>query len=223
MSATLVLQHGPLGPPCLLDDWAGARGIPLDIHRMDEGSPTPALDERPALVSLGSHHSPTDADEPEVAAEAKLMDEALRRDIPVLGLCFGGQMLALALGATVERAPAPELGWHRVKSVAPDVIAHGPWLQWHFDRFTLPPGSELLATSDAGVQAFRRGRDLGVQFHPESTIEVVRAWAVVDEDRLAALGISHGPSLVERGRRHAAMARQAAFTLFDAFWRGVHR
>jgi GMP synthase-like glutamine amidotransferase len=119
----------------------------------------------------------------------------------------------------IEKAPQPELGWHTVDSLAPDVVPPGPWLQWHYDRFTVPPGAELLATSAAGPQAFIHGRHLGVQFHPESTIEIVRSWARSDQDRVRALGIGDGGALLERGRRHATAARSAAFDLFDAFWR----
>jgi GMP synthase-like glutamine amidotransferase len=144
--------------------------------------------------------------------------EAVRRDVPVLGLCFGGQMLAKVLGGTIERAPAPELGWYAIETVDPAVVPAGPWLQWHFDAFTLPPGAEQLAVSDAGVQAFAHGPHLGVQFHPESTIEIVRRWAQADRERLRALGIDDGEALLERGRKHAEEAKAAAFELFDAFW-----
>jgi GMP synthase-like glutamine amidotransferase len=92
-----------------------------------------------------------------------------------------------------------------------------PWLQWHFDAFTLPPGAEQPAVSDAGVQAFAHGPHLGVQFHPESTIDIVRRWAHAHRERLRTLGIDDGEGLLERGRRRAEEARAAAFELFDAF------
>jgi GMP synthase-like glutamine amidotransferase len=128
-------------------------------------------------------------------------------------------MLAKALGGEIEKAPHPELGWHAIDSAAPEIVPPGPWLQWHFDRFTVPAGAELLATSAAGPQAFTHGRHLGVQFHPESTIEIVRAWARSDDERVRALGIGDGQTLLERGRGHATAAVSAAFDLFDAFWR----
>jgi GMP synthase-like glutamine amidotransferase len=140
----------------------------------------------------------------------------------VLGLCYGGQVLAQVLGGNVERAPEPELGWHPVQTTAPATIDEGPWLQWHYDRFTVPPGAEVLATSPQAVQAFARGRHLGVQFHPESTIEIAREWARLDGERLSALGIDDGEALLARGRPHADAARRAAFQLFDAFWERRH-
>ena len=215
----LILQHGEWGPPGVLGDWAAARCIELEIHTAHSGAPLPALNGQAFIASLGSPHNPADVHIPEVAAELAYVEQAIARDIPVLGLCFGGQMLARALGGEIEKAPHPELGWHAIDSVAPEIVPPGPWLQWHFDRFTVPAGAELLATSAAGPQAFTHGRHLGVQFHPESTIEIVRRWARSDDERVRALGIGDGEALLERGRRHATAAVSAAFDLFDAFWR----
>ena len=215
----LILQHGDKGPPGVLGDWAAARGIELQIHHATSGAPLPALDGHAFVASLGSPHNPADVHIPEIAAELAYVEQALARDIPVLGLCFGGQMLAKALGGEIEKAPHPELGWHAIDSAAPEIVPPGPWLQWHYDRFTVPAGAELLATSAAGPQAFTHGRHLGVQFHPESTIEIVRTWARSGDERVRALGIGDGEALLERGRRHATAAVGAAFDLFDAFWR----
>jgi len=215
----LILQHGDSGPPGVLGDWAAARGIELEIHHAQSGAPLPALNGQAFIASLGSPHNPADLHIPEVAAELAYVEQAIARDIPVLGLCFGGQMLAKALGGEIEKAPHPELGWHAIDSAAPEIVPPGPWLQWHFDRFTVPTGAELLATSAAGPQAFTHGRHLGVQFHPESTIEIVRSWARSDDERVRALGIGDGHALLERGRGHATAAVSAAFDLFDAFWR----
>jgi GMP synthase-like glutamine amidotransferase len=214
----LILQHGDWGPPGVLAEWADARDIAFDVHHAERDGELPPHDGRAFVASLGSPHNPGDLDVPQVQAEMQWLREAVRYDVPVLGLCFGGQALAAALGGEIERAPQPELGWHRIRSSAPDLVPEGPWLQWHFDRFTLPPGAEQLAESDAGVQAFRLGRHLGVQFHPESTIEIVEVWARADRERLAALGIDDGEALLERGRHHEAAARDAAFRLVDAFW-----
>lgn len=97
--------------------------------------------------------------------------------IPQLGICFGGQMLAAALGGSVTRAPAPEIGWHLVHTDAPGLIDAGPWFQWHFDRFTPPPGlGTVLARTALAPQAWRAGRTLGLQFHPEVTTTVLESW-----------------------------------------------
>jgi GMP synthase-like glutamine amidotransferase len=218
MSGTaLILQHGETAPPGLLARWCVARGVPYAIHHAGSG-PLPALDGQPFVASLGSKHNPDDAHVGEVAAERAFLTDALARDVPVLGLCFGGQMLSSVLGGMIDDAPEPELGWHAVQTEDDDVVPGGPWLQWHFHRFSVPAGAQALATSPVGPQAFAHGRHLGVQFHPESTIEIVTAWARADRERLAALGIDDGETRLERGRRHAEAAAAAAFDLFDAFW-----
>jgi GMP synthase-like glutamine amidotransferase len=213
----LILQHGDTGPPGLLARWCVARSVPYAIHR--PGQPFPALNGQPFVASLGWRHNPDDTDVAEVAAERAFVQDAVARDIPVLGLCFGGQLLAAVLGGTIDRAPAPELGWHAIDTLDADTVPGGPWLQWHYDRFAVPDGATTLATSAVGPQAFAHGRHLGVQFHPESTIEIVANWARADRERLAAHGIDDGEALLERGRRHADAAAAAAFDLFDAFWR----
>lgn len=215
----LILQHGDWGPPALLADWLRQRAIPFEIHRTWLGRDWPAVEGRAFVASLGSPHSPLDAArEPEVARELELLRDCVARDVPLLGLCFGGQMVAAALGGTVEEAPRPEVGWHTVESDDAEQIPVGPWLQWHYCRFTVPPGATELARSAAGPQAFRHGRHLAVQFHPESTIEIVRAWALTDQERLDRLGLGDGGALLDSGAGHAAAASAAAFQLFDAFW-----
>ncbi|WP_081691236.1 type 1 glutamine amidotransferase [Conexibacter woesei] len=218
-SKALFLQHGDWGPPGLLAEWADARGIAYDVHHAKHGAPLPELNGQLFIASLGSPHNPNDTDVPEVAAELGYLQDAVAQDIPVLGLCFGGQMLSSALGGTVETAPRREIAWHRIDSTDTEQIPEGPWLQWHFDRFTLPPGAQQLASSPAGVQAFAHGRHLGVQFHPESTIDIVMQWAHAEDARLEDLSVADREQLLEDGRDHADAAATAAFDLFDAFWR----
>ena len=134
----------------------------------------------------------------------------------MLGLCFGGQALAAALGAAVETAPQPELGWTTIETDDPERIPAGPWLEWHFDRFAVPPGATEVARTGAAPQAFRHGRHLGVQFHPESTVEIVARWATSDAERLAALGLD-GDALIAATEDERAAARDAAFAFFDGF------
>ncbi len=215
----LIRQHGDTDPPGLLGEWAQARRIPFEVSRSDRGEPLPELDGRPFIASLGSQYGPLDLDIPAVRDELELVEQATRRGIPVLGLCYGAQVLAKVLGGKIEPAPEPEIAWHRIESLAPELIDEGPWLQWHYQRFTLPPGARALARSARALQAFAYGPHLGVQFHPEATVETVLTWACNDRERLATVGIEDGEALVRRGHGHAARAREAAMRLFDGFWR----
>jgi GMP synthase-like glutamine amidotransferase len=198
-----------------------ARGLRAEVVRDWRAHAQVDPEDHAFVASLGSWRSPREAGEPDVAAELDLLRRAVDADVPVLGLCYGGQALAAVLGGTVERTPRPELGWHEVETADPSVVAPGPWLQWHFERFTVPPGAEELARSPTGPQAFRRGPHLGVQFHPESTVEIVERWARADAQRLAELGLEDAEAGLAAGRGHAEAAREAAFRLFDAFWAGA--
>ncbi len=233
MRPGLVLQHGPTSPPGLFGEWAQARGVAVEVHETFSDAdapyatgparPMPEIDGRPFVCCLGSKHSPLDRDVPVVAATIDLIARAVDRAIPVLGLCYGGQVLADVLGGAVEPAPQPELGWYHVESHDPDLIAPGPWLEWHYQRFTLPPGARELARSEAGVQAFTSGPHLATQFHPESTIEIVGGWARSDRERLAALGVTDAEQRLEAGRDGAGAARANALALFDGFWTRAQR
>jgi GMP synthase-like glutamine amidotransferase len=207
----LLLQHGDYGPPGLLAEWLDERGIAYDLHRTYVGVPMPADPSGYAfVVSLGYDRNPNETDEPAVAAELVLLRRAVELDVPVLGLCFGGQALAAVLGGRVETAPEPEVGWTTIETDEPELVPPGPWLEWHFERFTTPPGATEIARTDRATQAFRHGRHLGVQFHPETTVEIVEQWRESDRERVGDVDIDATPE------RRAA-ARDATFTLFDGF------
>ncbi|WCB96152.1 hypothetical protein DSM104299_04908 [Baekduia alba] len=212
--AALVLEHDPDAPAGLLGAWARERGVALEV--VPAGAPIPDPAARPFLVSLGAEASAFDDTVPWLAAERAALDRALDRDVPILGICFGAQHLARALGGAVARADRAEVGWLAVESLAPDVVPHGPWLQWHRDRFTLPPGAELLARSPACDQAFRVGPHLGVQFHPEVTPAIALEWGTH-----YPASVAEGDTTLEAvragGETHAAGARVRAYALFDAF------
>jgi GMP synthase-like glutamine amidotransferase len=130
----------------------------------------------------------------------------------VLGICFGAQALAAALGGRVHRLPERELGWVTVESADPERIAAGPWLTWHEDGIELPPLAYELARNRFGVQAFCHCRHLAVQFHPEVDAGIVADWARGDAppelDRAA---------LLRATERHLPAAAAAAARLFDGF------
>lgn len=149
--------------------------------------------------------------------ELKWIKDAIENDIPVLGICFGGQLMARALGGSVARGPRPELGWHFIHSKEPDLISIGPWFQFHYDRWQLPPGAKELAVSPVASQAFSYRRSLALQFHPELDREVLEGWLIWDgRDELIEDG--QNPDVVlEQTIALEKVSRQRAFELVDNF------
>jgi GMP synthase-like glutamine amidotransferase len=145
-----------------------------------------------------------------IGDEIAFARSAISLGVPALGICFGGQMLAAAIGGSVSSAPAPEIGWISVSTAAPDLIEPGPWFAWHFDRFTLPSGVDVLARTCLANQAFSVGRALGLQFHPEVNEEVLESWlAAGGEAELAEVGVDATALLTQTRRLTAAAAARA--------------
>jgi GMP synthase (glutamine-hydrolysing) len=213
MSA-LFISHEADVLPGYLGEAAERRGIAVDVCDLWDGATLPEPGAHDLIVPLGSAEAAYDDTVPWLAAELDLLRRAAAADVPIFGVCFGAQALARALGGTVTRASTPEIGWYEVETEHPDIIAPGPWLEWHFDTLVPPSGACILARSAAGVQAWRRDRQLCVQFHPEVTPAILDLWIASSGDELADKGID-----VERLRRQttqlAPHARAAAHRLFD--------
>jgi GMP synthase-like glutamine amidotransferase len=181
--------------------------------------PWPDPTQFDAIAPLGAEHSVHASRDPWIAPQIAFLRAAHANDVPVLGLCFGGQALAAALGGDVRLAPAPEIGWVELESLDGGTVGPGPWFSWHHDTFTLPPGAEELARTAACPHAFRLGRSVGLQFHPEATPEIVEGWMRGGRETLAAHRIDAG-ALREATRAGAAANRDRAFALFDAIAAG---
>ena len=212
-----VLRMQATAPQGLLEDWSTARGIALDVIALEDG-PLPAPD--PAThafaVVLGSGSSlardlPPWADD--VLSWLRAADTAC---LPVLGICFGAQALAAALGGSVHRLASPEIGWVEVDSVDAERVPAGPWIAWHEDGLRPPPLAYELASNAFGTQAFCLRRHLGVQFHPEATQEIVEGWAATPRSRLGETGQTIA-DLRAASREHGAAAVLRAERLFDGF------
>ena len=155
-----------------------ARGAELSVHLFPKDGPLPGLDGVDHVVVLGAIWSVYDdsADRAWIAEELAWLRQADEAGVPVLGICFGAQALAAALGGRVEAAPRKEIGWRLIDSFDPGLIPPGPWLEFHGDRCLLPRRARVLARNDVGVQAFMVGRHLAVQFHPEADGDQLRLW-----------------------------------------------
>lgn len=136
---------------------------------------------------------------------------------PILGICFGGQLMARALGGSVSPAPSGEIGWTSLLSDDESLIPVGPWFQWHFDRWTLPPRAIEIARSTRASQAFVQGRTLALQFHPEIVESSLRSWLIDGgSDQLRKDG-QDPQILIAMTARESAASAERAYTLVDTF------
>ena len=187
----LVFQHVPYEPLGTLDPLlkeAGFRIRYVNFGRMPEQRPDLARYE--ALIVLGG---PMNADQidsfPNLVTEVEIIREAVARDMSVLGICLGAQLLAKALGGSVARNASREIGWYDVELTEagrsdPVLAKFAPRqevFQWHEDGITLPDEVECLAGSPASsVQAFRHGEHIyGFQFHLEANRPLIERWLTV--------------------------------------------
>jgi GMP synthase-like glutamine amidotransferase len=200
------------------------RGYAFTDFLREQHAQWPSLDGFDLVVALGSGWSTywDHVAEP-VLAEQLLMQEAMARDIPVLGVCFGGQQLSRALGGVVTKAQSTEIGWFSVENVpetaqiAPKILFDGPWMQWHYDSFSVPSGATALAQSPAGPQAFVCGRALGLQFHPEATETIVKMWSSGEGvEELSSQGID-ADDLLSTTRHHQSDSEERCDALIDWF------
>ena len=227
-----MLAHEPLGTSAVVGERLAQRGydvhehvVTADLDRPNDAVPFPDEADYDVLVPMGSIRSLTDTGEIDswIFAEMDMMRAARRRGTPILGVCFGSQLLAASFGGAVEPAPVPEIGWYEIHEPdgspngARNPIGPGPWFQWHHDRFTPPPGAEVLAVNESAVQLFRLGRCVGTQFHPEVTYAHVESFLTGADDEYLA---EHGQSrteLLESLRRHEERNRRQCHALVDWF------
>ena len=213
---TLILQHEEPTPPGLMTDWLAEQSAQVEVFRIDDGEDHKDARDYDLIVSLGSEFAAFDDSIAFVQPEVKLYKDAIDAGVPILGLCFGGQMLARVLGSRLFRSEHAEIGWLPVRTHDPELVSTGPWFQWHFDSFTPPPGATLIAETDAAPQAFVAGRSMGLQFHPEVTPEIMDEWVRAYPHELEAEGVDP-QGLLDETRRRAAQARQTTWRLLNSF------
>ena len=218
MKRALILRHHDEDRPGLIGEAFETRGYELEVALMDSSSSTPSLDGADVLVILGSKCAVYDH-EVEAAwfgRELDLIAQADRREIPILGICFGAQALCRHHGGVVSRALNGEVGWFNVDVVDGVALPRGPWFEFHFDACSLPEGAEIWATSELAVQAFAIGRNVGVQFHPEIDESQLADWLAADPHESRDLGLDT-KALLEETARETPAARGRALSLVDLF------
>ena len=221
MAHGLVLQNDTLDPPALLGDWLDERGIPFEVARVFEDGVPPDPRRFDWIASMGSRHSVNATDPDWIPAEVGFLREAVAEDVPVLGICFGGQALAAALGGEISLAEPPAVGWFETQTSEPELVSPGPWLHFNSERFAVPDGATLIASLGESASAFRVGPHLGLQFHPEATPALAGRWGDHYTEWLAENGLLTPAGIREQASAQSDEIGPRAFALFDAWWAGV--
>lgn len=189
-----------------IDAWRDTRvvdllaGEPLDLRSAEAGDPIPT-DARPfsavivgggliAVAEAGRHAFMRD--------ELRLIESALEANVPYLGMCLGGQLLAHVLGAPI-RGGAPEVGYCAIEPTDPELEELSHVFQWHWEGFGLPSGATRLARSPAfDTQAFRYARALALQFHPDVRAKDVPDWLARFPSERGAVDLAEQMALADR-------------------------
>ncbi len=199
----LVIANGDDADPGVVGERLRDHGFVLTMAAREDPGAWPELGGLDLVLLLGSDWSVYwDHVAPSVEAEVELVRRSHESGLAVLGICFGAQVVATALGGRAERGAREQIGWFDVESDVP-AIGAGPWMQWHYDVCVVPPGAVELARDELCPQAFQLGRTLATQFHPEATPEIVARWSSgAGHEELAALGRT-AQELVADTRAHA--------------------
>ena len=219
MREIVVLQHAECETLGSIAAALAAAGLSARVVRSFDGEPVPQeLERESGLVLMGGPMGVCDQLRyPFLSDEMRLIEQAMRRGVPVLGVCLGSQLLASALGAPVMKGPKKEIGWHTVR-LAAEAQADPLWsgapaeftaLHWHGDVFRLPAGAVRLASSDlTECQAFRSGnKSYGILFHMEATRTMIETWIGAFSQELAAEKIDGHRLLAEEPQHRAAIDR----------------
>lgn len=232
MKKLLVLQHvqheilGTLNP---LLKRAGFRIRYVNFARHPDAQPK--FEGYDGLVILGGPMGVYDTSQfPHLDTELRLIDEALRRNLPVLGICLGSQLIAKALGARVFKNNHKEIGWYDISPT--EHSGNDPLFnefeqeekifQWHGDTFDMPAGAVHLAYSELCMhQAFRYGANIyGFQFHLEVDERMIHRWLRVAENRIEVHDLHghDGHELIhEQTTVHIDRLQQLADQVFGEF------
>jgi len=227
MKPVAIIQNCEVEAAGSIKDYFNKRKISFTETHSYRGEKLPNLSEVDAVISLGCPLSVTTYKEHQFLAN--LFDHTkliIEEGKPFLGVCFGAQMLALALGAKVYPNKKKEIGVCELRLTGsgqkdPLFMGFKPTLevfQWHGDTFDIPPGATNLAEStDCKNQAFRKGKLVGLQFHLEAEMAQVPIWCDTYADELAGEGKDKQEVLNSIKSKEEQM-RPLSFRLLDNFF-----
>ena len=236
MKPIAIFRHSITEGPGYFATVLDAESIPWREIKVDQGEPIPAdPSEFSGLVFMGGPMSVNDPLD-WIGLVLELIRAAVSREVPVLGHCLGGQLMAKALGGVVGRNPVKEIGWGRVLVADNSQAKH--WFgdlrefesfHWHGETFSIPPGAQNIASSQyCAHQAFAIGGHLAMQCHVEMTPQLIHAWCDDWHKEVVSLS-SRVPSvqppdeIVRDLDARATRLNGVARTLYDRWLLGVDR
>lgn len=233
MKPVAIFRTSPSEGPGYFATYLERRSIPWLLVKLDAGEAVPRDVRRfSGLCFMGGPMSVND-DLPWIAPALELIREAVRKDVPVLGHCLGGQLMSKAFGGSVRASKVKEIGWGEVRA-SDNGVARG-WLgetrafqsfHWHGETFTIPPGATRILENDlCENQAFAIGKHLGMQCHVEMTPELVREWLAtgaheIAESRSPAV---QSPAEIEKGLGSLEALHEVADRLYDRWTANLSR
>lgn len=202
MKPVAIVQHTRSNAPGLFARYCAEQGIAVQVFHAWAGDELPRdLAHFSGLCIMGGPMSAND-DLAYLRRCEALIREGVRDDVPVIGHCLGGQLIARALGERVERAAEPEIGWIEIRSIAAEAqewfgAERFPIYHWHHERFSIPAGATHLAVSaHCKTQAYALGgRHIGMQFHCEMTAEIMDEWLAEDDCQRDIARHRHHPAV----------------------------
>lgn len=228
-----IFRHARSEGPAYFATALERKSIPFTLVPLDEGAKVPR-DARAysGLAFMGGPMSVHD-ELAWIAPALELVRNAVRQEVPVLGHCLGGQLIAKALGGEVTRTKVKEIGWGEVQ-VSDNAVAR-EWFgdlarfesfHWHGETFGIPPGgTRVLGNVHCANQAFALGKHFGMQCHVEMTGDLIRSWLKGGADEMRKSAASPGvqsPAEVERRMAQRVEAlHKVADRVYDKWTEGL--
>lgn len=232
MKPIAIFRHAASEGPGHFATFLDQHHIPWKLIAIDAGDPIPDSTQAfGGLVFMGGPMSVND-DLPWIPQVLSLIRQAVAMNIPVLGHCLGGQLMAKALGGQVTQNPTKEIGWGRVaRANTPEArewlgdLATFEAFHWHGETFSIPPSAtRILGNGNCANQAFVLGPSLAMQCHVEMTEAMIQNWCEVGADEIAASdspAVQSPDQMQALSASHLPQLHRAAETLYTRWISGL--